>query len=59
MDRLAALRPGPNRLPGGDFEHLDAMMQSGWRHFISTGRGIRTAADLVAEAAHSGRSGCG
>ena len=36
MDRLASLRPGPNRLPAGDCEQLDAMMQSGWRHFTTT-----------------------
>ena len=33
------------------------MMQSGWRHFHHDCRGVSTAADLVAEAAHSGRRG--
>ncbi len=33
------------------------MMQSGWRHFHHDCRGVSTAADLVAEAAHSGLRG--
>ena len=40
MDRLAGCQPGPNRLPGGDFERLDVMMQSGWRHYQHPAEGI-------------------
>ncbi len=57
MDRLAGWPPGPNRLPGGDFERLDVMVQAGWRHYQHPLRGIHTAADLVAEAAHRGLLG--
>jgi hypothetical protein len=57
MDRLAGCRAGPNLLPGGDFECLDVMMQSGWRHYQHPVEGIRTAADLIAEARHSGLLG--
>jgi hypothetical protein len=57
MDRLATMRPGPNLLPGGDFERLDVMMQSGWRHYQHPVEGIRSAADMVAEAAHRGMLG--
>ncbi len=56
-DRLAASRPGPNRLPGGDFENFALMLQSGWRHFQCPLEGVQTAADLVPEAAHGGRLG--
>ena len=54
MDRLAGCQAGPNLLPGGDFERLDVMMQSGWRHYQHPVEGIRTAADLIAEARHGG-----
>jgi hypothetical protein len=57
MDRLAGARPAPNRLPGGDFERLDTMTQTGWHHYQHPVEGIHTAADLVAEAAHRGMSG--
>jgi hypothetical protein len=56
-DRLALGRFGPNRLPGGDFEDFNVMLQSGWRNFQHASAGIRTASDLVVEAAHSGRWG--
>ncbi len=57
IDRISSSRPGPNRLPGGDFEELPAMLDAGWNHFRYSSGGIRTAADLVAGAAHSGNSG--
>jgi hypothetical protein len=57
MDRLAVSPLGPNLLPGGDFERLDVMLQSGWQHFQHSAEGIHTAADLVGEAAHSGLLG--
>jgi hypothetical protein len=57
VNRIATMRGGANRLPGGDFENLDAMVHDGWRHFQHATPGIQTAADLVPEAAHSGRLG--
>jgi hypothetical protein len=56
-DRIAAMRPGASRLPGGDFEDLPRMVQSGWRHFQHDAPGMQSAADLVAEARHGGRMG--
>jgi hypothetical protein len=57
VDRTRAMRPGANRLPGGDFENLPLMAQSGWRHFQHVAPGIQSAADLVPEARHGGRMG--
>jgi hypothetical protein len=57
MDRLAASRPGPTLLPGGDFEDFNVMLRSGWRTFQHATEGVQSAADLVAEAARSGRWG--
>ena len=57
MERLPAVAAAPNRLPGGDFERLERMLHSGWRHCQHPSEGIHTAADLVAEAAHRGMSG--
>jgi hypothetical protein len=57
IDRIARSRPGPNRLPGGDFEDLRAMLSVGWSHLRFPSAGLRTAAELVAGAAHSGGSG--
>ncbi len=31
---------GPNRLPAGEFEDLNAMMQAGWAHFQHPAAGI-------------------
>ena len=57
VDRIAALRGGANRLPGGDFENLEMMVRDGWRHFQHFTPGIQTTADLVPSAAHTGRLG--
>ena len=57
VDRIAAMRPGPNRLPGGDFENLETMRRSGWRRSSHATPGIQTAIDLVSDAAHSGIMG--
>jgi len=56
-DRIAAMRPGANRLPCGDFENLDLMIRHGWRHFEHDSPGIHSTADVVRDAAHSGLSG--
>ena len=57
IDRTRAMRPGANRLPGGDFENIPLMVQSGWRHFQHVAPGIQSAADLVPDARHDGRMG--
>ncbi len=57
VDRIAGMRPGRNLLPGGDFENIQFMVRDGWRHFQHVTPGIQTTADLVPEAAHSGRLG--
>jgi hypothetical protein len=57
MDRAGVMRPGANRLSGGDFEDIPMMVQSGWRHFQHNAPGIQSAADLVPDACHGGRMG--
>jgi hypothetical protein len=57
VDRSAAMRIGANRLPGGDFENIEMMVRLGWRHFKHELPGVKTDADLVPDAAHSGRLG--
>ena len=57
VDRTAWMRVGRNLLPGGDFENIQWMVGYGWRHFQHVTPGIQTAADLVPDAAHSGRLG--
>ena len=57
IDRIASSRPGPNRLPGGGFEDLGAMLAAGWSHLRYPCVGLQTSADLVAGAAHSGNGG--
>lgn len=56
-DRIATLRPGANRLPGGDFENLPLMVQSGWRWFHYAAPGIQCAVDPMPEARHGGLMG--
>jgi hypothetical protein len=56
-DRIRAMRPGANHLPGGDFENIPLMVQSGWRHFQHVAPGIQSAADLLPDARHDGRMG--
>ena len=55
--RLAASRWAPNRLSGGDFEDLGALLRGGWQHLQRPSAGVQTAAELVDVAAHSGRTG--
>ena len=57
IDRIRAARFGPNLLPGGDFENLNMMFQTGWRYLKSPAPGVQTAADLLAGSAHSGAFG--
>jgi len=53
-DRVSAMRPGANRLPGGDFENLDLMKSYGWRHVGNATPGIDPKADLVPDVRHGG-----
>jgi hypothetical protein len=57
MERIRASRLGSNLLPGGDFENLDLMFQSGWKYLKSPLPAVQTAADLVASSAHGGALG--
>ncbi len=57
MERVGASGLGPNRLPMGDFEDLGAMMRYGWRHVQRPSKAVLAAAELVPQAARSGRLG--
>ncbi|MEE8451435.1 MAG: hypothetical protein V3R99_05945, partial [Thermoguttaceae bacterium] len=57
LARIAASQPQPNRLAGGDFEHIQTTLGAGWRHFQHGVAGLQTSADLTADAAHSGQAG--
>jgi hypothetical protein len=57
VDRTEGMRAGANLLPGGDCENIERMTAVGWRHYNHEPRGIQTYADLVPEAAHTGRMG--
>jgi hypothetical protein len=57
VDRAGSWQPEPNRLPAGDFEQLEAMQAAGWRHFQHATAGVHVQANLIPEAAHSGRAG--
>ena len=57
LDRVAASQPGPNLLPGGDFEDLAASIHDGWQHFKHDCDGVQSSADLTKEARHSGKLG--
>jgi len=57
IDRIAGSRTGPNRLVGGDFEDLQTILGAGWRHVQRASDEVRTSADLLAGAAHTGSGG--
>ncbi len=57
IDRVRSARFGPDLLPGGDFENLNLMFQTGWRYLKGPAPGVQTAADLLASSAHSGAFG--
>jgi len=56
-ERLAASRPGENRLPAGNLDDLNAVMAAGWIHFENHIDGVRSSADLTPIAAHWGQRG--
>ncbi len=55
IERIGAAPPGANLLPGGDFENLDMLLRSGWRHFQRAPEGFRAEAELAATTARPGR----
>ncbi len=57
MERLRNSGYGPNRLPAGEFEDLNTMMQAGWAHFQHPSAGIEAGADLAPVAVRSGHLG--
>ena len=54
-DRAKSSQPGGNLLGGGDFEHLDYMLRTGWRHWRHHDRDIETEVSLSSDDVHSGR----
>lgn len=52
---LTSSSRGPNRLPGGDCESLEAMLSAGWKHMQHPQTGIAATVDLTATGAHSGQ----
>jgi hypothetical protein len=57
IDAITSSQPGPNRLPGGDFEDLASTMGLGWQNFQTPVEGVQSRAELVPEARHSGQRG--
>lgn len=55
--QLAAAPRGPDRLPEGGFESLEAMRQAGWKYYQHAQPNIITTVDLDPQAAHGGRVG--
>ena len=56
LDELHASHEGPNRLPGGDCENLQAMLAAGWKHFEHLQSDLRGTVELSAANAHTGQS---
>lgn len=56
-DRISAGRLGTNLLPGGDFERLDLMVQSGWRNWHRPPAGVSARVDLSPQAGRGGGMG--
>ncbi len=48
---------GMNRLPVGDFEDVSSMVSAGWQHMQHKSPGVAAVAEVVPQAAHSGRGG--
>ena len=48
---------GMNRLPVGDFEDVSSMVSAGWKHLQHKSTGVAAQAEVVPQAAHSGRGG--
>jgi hypothetical protein len=57
IDAITNSQPGPNRLPGGDFEDLPNTLGAGWQHFPGRVAGVESLAELIPAAKHSGQLG--
>ena len=57
VQRLTGLTWNPNSLPGGDFESLDQMTQSGWKNRRDESHGLATKVELAADATVDGSYG--
>ena len=53
--QLSARPAGANRLAGGDFENLSALLQAGWQHHQFQAEGVPSAVQLSAAEPKSGR----
>jgi hypothetical protein len=56
VDQLRVGRPNLNQLAAGDCENLDAMLQSGWRHYEHPLAGLTSIVELSPTVSHSGHS---
>lgn len=57
LERLGRVTWLPNALPGGDFEDLGHLSNSGWQHQNAVGLSIRTLVQLHQDAVVDGRRG--
>lgn len=56
-DMISASRTGPNLLPGGQFDRLDALVQSGWRNWQRAPSGAVVKVELSTAAGRGGGFG--
>ncbi len=54
-DRVQRAAPGPNLLPGGNFESLDELMRTGWQHLRHHDESLLTDVELSQLDKQSGR----
>ena len=55
VDRMQGRSWGKNLLPGGEFEDLDAMRGSGWRHYQDQRHDVQSFVELSTGNPHGGR----
>ncbi len=56
-DWISASRPGPNLLPAGEFDRLDALMGAGWCNWQRAPAGVAAKVELSAAAGRGGGLG--
>ena len=56
-EEVRVARPLENRLAGGDFEDLNAMVRAGWQHFQFAQPEVKTDVELSPQGAAAGRFG--
>ncbi len=56
-DWISSSRSGPNLLPAGEFDRLDALMNAGWRNWQRAPAGVATKVELSAAAGRGGGLG--